>query len=124
MEKGDKIIEGFVSDEIGYSEAKVDHDIELQAGQWLDFQSVSLSSPKNTSLKKSLIDLFERNNSQLQNVSEEALVIVQKGGVVSDELTDVIIYLQDIQASLLRILSRTDVPSWARLPKEVQNLLE
>ncbi|MBI5045203.1 MAG: hypothetical protein HZC02_04710 [Candidatus Levybacteria bacterium] len=124
MEKGDKIVEGFTTDEIGYSESKVDQNTELQAGQWLDFQKGSGSNFSQT-LRKSLVELFERNNNELQNISDEALMVFQKGGQISDELTDVILYLQDIQKLLLRALNDDETTlTWAKLPKEVQNLLK
>lgn len=166
MENGEKMLEGhdrtksdgsrvrserlkvdpdnIVVDESGYSEEKIDRDIELQAGQWLDLNSSHKTKPAKQVAKT--VQNSSQSQRQVPQSTSQARILFSHQQDIWEKLTnrvtlfrqelernkDVTELLQEIQqlqathGSLLKALK------WAhkgeldvtKLPKEVQNLLK
>lgn len=151
MENGEKMLLSLKDrDDSGYSEKKVDKDIELQAGQWLDLKSstkassakqrgrpskqklatTSTQSPQNRVTvqghKDALVLSIQDLSREIHDETEAYLKLIDANNDEAEEVFQRISTHQSTLRSLLKALKwekkgQLDI---SKLPKEVQNLLK
>jgi hypothetical protein len=137
MENGElRIAQRETKDSTGYSEVKVDRDLELHAGQWLDLKGKTKGKQQKLMATKQVVAKSATGSQitvALDNLQQElGLLITRYLGSVTNELeqADVLLKqitnLQSTQRVLLKAMlweqkGELDV---TKLPKEAQNLLK
>lgn len=137
MENGElRISQREAGDKTGYSEVKVDRDLELQAGQWLDLKSKTKARPQKSqgnvktntpsSTLEKLITAIGKIQSEVTVLTADYIEGIRGGTSNADTLLIQITQMQTLERSLLKALKweqqgELDI---TKLPKEAQNLLK
>ena len=128
MENGEIHNKEIKADKNGYSEVKVDRDLELQAGQWLDLKKKKSSSvtPQQNSYRKKLRDGIQR----LLQDQEEMIAVYTQGKTSETPEGEALLAKILMSQTQLKILLKSI--KWdaqqkfdiSKLPQEISQLLK